>query len=334
MRTTKELLIKLFYIIIVINLSACFSEDVVKVTTIHLQEANVTGPINQSPIHLSEEAETPFFTVSPKFSYVQSEQINSYVSGHTPINSEGIFEVDTLFYENGAISYYQVPGANIYEYEGQNLSWNQSSVTAGFDFDARFTKAFAAFLGINYTSTNNQNLWGGNTGLSLLLTTNELGLRLDAGLFFQSIAYDAYTVEIVQTSNSEYVIFYHDIGESTHWDPFASLTINTSSPDWFVNFFLNLGFSQQTLVGFTPEDKDETYYHSDDLFFYEGETEIVQDLRGESTASYINVTPGLFFKVGRSSRILFGVRFYYDNGLDDSSKSNFILPILQADFMF
>ena len=65
MRFNKESIIKITCASMLLNLSACFSEDVVKVTTIHLQEANVTGPINQSPIHLSEEAETPFITVSP-----------------------------------------------------------------------------------------------------------------------------------------------------------------------------------------------------------------------------------------------------------------------------
>jgi len=176
------------------------------------------------------------------------------------------------------------------------------------------------------------------------MNANKIGLRLDAGLHIQEIAYDAYTVEIIQTANTEYVIFYHDLGKSTHWDPFINFTINTVSPNAFINFFLNVGYSQQTLVGFTPKDKDETYYGDYKFFYYEGYREIVEDLRGEATASYINLTPvplnstsyspGVFFRVGKSSRILLGVRFFFDNGLEDATASTFITPMLQVDFMF
>ena len=194
--------------------------------------------------------------------------------------------------------------------------------------------AFRKYGGINYSSTNNRNVWGGNLGLSGLLTTGKIGLRLDAGLHIQEISYDAYTVEIIQTGNNEYVVFYHDIGKSTHWDPFINLSINTVSPNAFINFFLNLGYCQQTLVGFTPEDKDETYYGDYKFFYYEGHREIVEDLRGEASASYLNLTPGVFFRVGKSCRILLGVRFYFDNGLDNATVSSFILPMMQVDFMF
>lgn len=331
-------IIKIFFKVILpiffIYFTACMSTESVTVTTIHLQEATVSGPINQAPIHLTKETDTPFFTVSPRFSYTNSQQVNAYVSGHTPVNSEGVFQVDTVFYTDGSISFNQANGANIYEYNGKNLNWDVASVTAGIDFDARITKNFAAFTGVNYSSTNNRNVWGGNVGLAVLMNTNSIGLRLDAGLHVQEIAYDAYTVEIIQTGNNEYVVFYHDLGKSTHWDPFLNLTINTVSPNAFVNFFLNLGYTQQTLVGFTPEDKDETYYGDYRIFYFEGHREIVEDLRGEATASYLNLTPGLFFRLGRSSRLLLGVRFYFDNGLDNSTTSSYVLPMMQLDFMF
>ena len=338
MKTCSVLIIKISFSLILIYLSACVNTKTTTVTTIHLQEATATGPINQSPVHLTEEAETPFFTVSPRFSYKTAEQINASMTGHTPVNSEGIFQVDTFYRNDGTISFYRAPGANEYEYEGQNLTWDIASITAGLDFDARITKSFAAFAGINYSSTNNKNVWGGSAGVALLLATNKLGLRLDLGMHIQSIAYDAYTVEIVQTTSSggtyEYVVFYHDLGRSTHWDPFVNLTFNTAFPKWFVNFFLNAGFSQQTLIGFTPEDKDVRYYYNYGIFGSDYDREVVEDLRGESTASYINLTPGIFFRVGKSSRVLIGVRFFFDNGLDNATASSFILPILQADFMF
>ena len=331
MKDLVKIIIKVSFLIFFIQLTACISKDTVTVTTIHLQEATVSGPINQAPIHLTKETDTPFFTVSPRFSYTNSQQVNTYVSGHTPVNSEGNFQVDTTFYQDGTISFQQTPGANIYEYESNNLTWDIASVTAGIDFDVRFTKNFAAFCGVNYSSTNGRSVWGGTAGLSVLMATSKIGLRLDAGLHIQEFAYDAYTVEIV---NYEYVFFYHDLGKSGHLDPFINLTINTTSPNAFINFFLNVGYSQQTIVGFTPQDKDETYYSNYNLFSYDRHREIVEDLRGEATASYLNLTPGLFFRLGQSSRLLLGVRIYFDNGLDNATASVFILPMMQVDFMF
>ena len=331
MKELIKIFTKVILSILFIQLTACVSKESVTVTTIHLQEATVSGPINQSPVHLTEETKTPFFTVSPRFSYTDSKQVNAYVSGHTPVNSNGVFQVDTFFHTDGSISFNQADEANIYEYDDKNLTWDVASITAGIDFDARFTKSFAAFAGVNYSSTNIRSVWGGTAGLSVLMATNKIGLRLDAGLHIQEIAYNAYTVEIV---NYEYVFFYHDLGKSGHLDPFINLTINSASPNAFINFFLNVGYSQQTIVGFTPQDKDETYYSHYNLFSYDRHREIVEDLRGEATASYLNLTPGLFFRLGQSSRILLGVRFYFDNGLEDASESSFILPMMQVDFTF
>jgi hypothetical protein len=338
MKAYRVLTAGLFFVINLILLTACTGSSSTTVTTIYLQEASAYGPINQAPVHLTEEAETPSFTVSPRFSYKPAQQITGSMSGHTPVNSEGNFQVDTTFYQDGTISFQQTPGANIYEYEGNNLTWDIASITAGFDFDARITKAFAAFAGVNYSSASNKNVWGGSLGLALLLATNKLGLRLDAGFHVQSIAYDAYTVENVQTTTSrgtyEYVVFYHDIGRETQWDPFINLTINSASPRWFVNFFLNIGYSEQTLVAFTPKDEDEEYYYNYGIFGSDYHHEIVEDLRGKGRAGYVNVTPGLFFRLGRSSRILVGARFFFETVLDDATESTFILPMIQADFMF
>ena len=79
MKKYKVLVFKIIISLLPICLSACVSTKTVSVTTIHLQEAAVTGPINQAPIHLSKESKTPFFTVSPRFSYKPSEQINAFI---------------------------------------------------------------------------------------------------------------------------------------------------------------------------------------------------------------------------------------------------------------
>lgn len=338
MKNFKRLILLVSLLIYNFLFAGCAGTSTTTITTIYQQEGSASGPVNQAPIHLTDEAQTPYFSVSPRFSYKSVQRVDAFMEGHTLVNSEGIFQVDTIFHSNGTISFRETPGANVYEYVGKNLTWDVATFTGGIDFDARLAKSFALFAGINYSSGNSKNVWGGNLGLAFLITTNNLGFRLDGGLNFQSMAYDAYTVEVVQTSSAsgtyEYVVFYHDIGTSTQWDPFINFTFNTALPNWFVNFFLNAGFSQQTLIGFTPETKDETLYHNYGIFGYDYHREIVEDKRGKCTASYLTLTPGVFFRIGKSGRILLGVRCFFDNGLRDATESTFILPMLQADFSF
>jgi hypothetical protein len=177
---------------------------------------------------------------------------------------------------------------------------------------------------------------GGNFGLGLYGSSKKgLAFRLDVGAHIQSIAYNAYTVETVEitgpSANEEYVIFYHDIDESSHFNPFINLTINSFNPEWILNFFINFGYSAQTLADFEPRDTDDDYY-DDYYFFYDSYREFVYDMRGESTIGLLHVTPGLTFNFSENYRLLIGSRFYFLSDFDSASTKTFILPMLQVDF--
>ena len=52
----------------------------------------------------------------------------------------------------------------------------------GLDVDIKITRSFALFGGVNYSSNNNQSLWGGNFGLGLFgVSKKGLAFRLDVG---------------------------------------------------------------------------------------------------------------------------------------------------------
>jgi hypothetical protein len=209
-------------------------------------------------------------------------------------------------------------------------------ITMGLDVDLKITRNFALFGGLNYTSANNKSLWGGNFGLGLFGASKKgFGFRIDIGAHLQSIYYDAYTVEDVVITGpgggENYVIFYHDKNESTHLNPFINLTINSCNPEWLVNFFMNFGFSGQTLVDFEPKDTDDDYY-DDGYYYYDSYREIVYDVRGSKTIGLFHITPGLTFYFGENSRILIGTRFYFITQFDEASPKSFILPMMQVDF--
>jgi hypothetical protein len=340
MKTRKKILviISAFFCIII---SGCAPvEKTTEYRTIYLQDIELFGSINQSHIHLADSTETPSVTFSPIFSYNTKTNLMDNISGHSPVNENGVFQIDTFYNNDGTINHFEkTPGANVNNYEGKNMNWNISSVTIGLDMDVKLFRNFALFGGFNYSSDNNKSLWGANLGLGLFgFTKDELGFRLDAGVHFQNIAYDAYTVEDVRitgpSNNEEYLIFYHDVDQSTHINPFINFTFNTAITDWPVNIFVNLGYSAQTLVDFEPRDKDErynsTYYHYP--YYEDTYIEVVYDQRGESTAGFIHFTPGLHFKFDQWIRLIVGTRFFFEIQLDDATTKTFVLPMLQVDF--
>jgi len=303
--------------------------------TLYLQEIEIQGPINQAPIHLTDSIETPSVIISPRFSVNTQKELNANTGGHSMVNADGIFQVDTSSFSSGTVKYTEAPGKNVHQFEGQNLNWNVSNFTAGIDFDFVLTRNFALFGGVSYSSQKSGGVWGGTAGLGLFGNGKNVSFRFDAGVHIQTIKYDAYTVANIKTENifggsDEYVVFYHDIDKSTNFDPFINLTINSANREWLLNFFLNAGYSIQSLYDFGPQTPDKRYYNF--LLIFPTGTAITEDFRGESTAGFINFTPGIYFNLDENSRVLLGVRFYFEMQLDNPSTSTFILPMIQADF--
>lgn len=316
-------------------ITGCSKKEIVK--TFYLQDVEVTGPINLSPVHITDTSDVPSFTISPRFSYNTQKQILGTVEGHSQVNAQGEFEYETIFNdEDGTVTYREVPGANNYAYEGRNLKWNTSAITAGFDIDMKLSQHFALFVGLNYSVQNNKSIWGYIAGLGFFSQKNGMGIRVDGGLHIQKIYYDAYTLVSV-TGGENYILFYHDKDKNAHVDPFVNITFNTAHKDWVTNIFINAGFSAQTLAGFEPEKPDTDFYLPVPPFLLPvniNRNVIVNDLRGESFASFVHFTPGIYFDVTEQSRILLGSRFYIETQIENADKNLFVIPFLQVDFIF
>jgi hypothetical protein len=84
--------------------------------------------------------------------------------GTPKVNEDGFYQVDTIYNGNGTITY-KKSNENRYQYQGQNLTWNFATVTAGLDFDFKLSGNFAIFCGVNYAGGNNKSLWGGSGGI-------------------------------------------------------------------------------------------------------------------------------------------------------------------------
>ena len=276
------------------------------VTKIYLQEVEVYGPINSSPVHITDSTKTGI-TISPRIAFNTKNTMTGKIDQHTLVNSKGVFQVDTVFNSDGSFYFQETPGANKYQFDGKNFTWYTSDVTASLDIDFKISKAFALFVGGNYVVIKQKSIWGGLVGIGFMGTGKDAAFRFDAGLSIQKIPYNAYTIVSVTNTGSSgtstYVADYYDISSKTHYNPFIAITVNSFNRDWLFNIFLNAGYRSQSLVNFTPEDQ---VYHNP---FYYGDVYITEDNRGEATAGIIDITPGLYFDFGDAGRVLLGAKF-------------------------
>ena len=289
-------------------LSGCTTIDIVE--TIRLHQAEVNGPVMPAPVHLTDRTDTPSFTISPRFSYNMNNQLTGEIS-----NIYGSYPEDSVF----------TPAEH-------SLIWNISEVNAGVDMDLPLSKNISFTFGLNYSSGANYSSWGGNIGLGLFGYKEGTAIRFDGGVQIHSMYYDVFSMVSVTTTTTypwgdpeveRYIGYYHDVNSSTHFDPYFNFTFNTALKDWPINFFINAGYVVQTLFSFEPRNSYTNYGYV---------THTTNDLRGETTAGFINFTPGIFVYMSESIRVLFGTRFYFVQNINRVDPKRFILPMIQMDF--
>ena len=306
--STMKQLLKYKKVLIVLGFSLIMYGCGTVEETLYLREAEVIGPLTPAPIHITDTTDIPSITISPTFSYNTQNNFTGSIAEFTTLSG-----LDTSF----------IPSDN-------SLTWNVATVNAGINFDLKLLRGFALTFGVNYSGQQNFDAWGGNFGIGFFSYSKGTAFRMDAGLQIHSMQYDAFTVsKIVVTDfwgdREEYISFYNDIGESTHFDPYVTLTFNTAYKNWPVNIFINGGYVVQTLFSFTPENP----YYVYPTFTYQK-----SDKRGSSTAGFIALTPGIYFNITDVTRMVAGCSFYIDTQISDANPNYFILPMMQVDFTF
>ena len=299
---------KNIYLIITTTICIILSGCTTVKDTLYLREAEVTGPIMPAPIHLTDNTDTPSFTISPRFFYNTQKNLYGNIEQYS-----SYYSLDSSF----------IPSEH-------SLMWDITALNAGIDMDLAISKVIALSFGINYSSKSNFSVWGGNFGIGFNTFNPGSAFRFDVGMQIHSMQYDAYTVvhRVVEDfwgNGESYTFFYRDVGESTHFDPYFNLTFNTAYKSWPVNIFFNAGYVIQTLFSFEPRTTYRYYPLTNTQY-------IKTDNRGSSTAGFINLTPGIFFYLGESSRILLGTRFYIETQISNADPQYFIMPMMQVDF--
>jgi hypothetical protein len=275
--------------------------------TIYLQNVEVQGPVSQPPIHVTTKSTgaksvylTPRLSINNKTS----------VSGSLSPQYWG-----------------QVPGA-LRDFRKKGLNWKLPRVQLGFDLDCALSDSKALMFGVSQQVIDQHSLWDGYAGIGFFGREENSAVRLDLGVQFQEISYDAATV-LERTTTPSWggswteTYFFLDTDKDTHLNLFATVTFNSIHDDWLANPFFQAGFSAQKLTDFSPRNsKEETGFY----------TYIRTDRRAESSAFWLDAVPGVYFNVGQSNRLLFGVRTAFQAGVENADPSVLFSPVLQFDW--
>ena len=297
--------------------------------TIYLQNVKVDGPIKTPPLNITKDKKDEQATISVGMSFNSARNVQGVVGEHTMVNSAGNFQVDTATIKGQRI-YYDA-GTNNYKYAGNNFQWHQSDFSIFVNSDFRLSSAFAFSFGLNYAVQNQVDLYGGNFGFGIYSESESAAMRLDFGLNWEQVLYDASSVVVTEVSgggnNSSSVAFYEDKDKRTSFTPYITLTYNSKFDNAPFNFFINIGYFTQSLINYSPSTPSQSYYSLNTTVY-------TVDKRGEAIAGFFNFMPGLYFYITDKSRINIGMRILKETQIESSSNSTYILPFFQFDVSF
>jgi hypothetical protein len=285
------------------TVTGCTFQDV-----IYLQNVEVQGPASQPPIH-----------VTAKDSGAKSVYLTPHVSVNTRTSLSGSLSPQY----SGRVPETQPA------FQRKGLKWNLPKVQFGFDLDYAFSDSKALMFGISQSVISQRSLWDGYAGIGFFGREENSAVRLDLGVQLQEVAYDAATV-LVRTETplwgkpSTQTCYYVDSDKDTHVNFFATVTFNSIHDDWLANLFFQAGLSTQKLTNYSPHNSVTL-----DPFL---NTHIESDQRAESSAFWLYAVPGVYLNVGKSNRLLLGLRISDQVGIENANPSVLFSPVLQFDW--
>ncbi len=300
--------------------------------TLYLQDVSMNGPISQPPVHITVNNTEEQLRISPHVSLRPSgnRAVTGVLEGHSMVDARGQYQVDTIINSDNTVSFRERTGANNFSFTGENLRWRMPLTFLGVDVDYSFSRHWALSAGVSYSSVDGQGLWGYRVGLGLFSEGVSSSIRLDAGIQWQELVYEASTVVVKAPdppSSGGEVGFFRDRGKSSPLDVYGAFTFNTKE-DWAANIFLQVAFSKQSLAKFKPSIPE--YYGVFPLIV---PAAVVHDMRAEFSSTCVVITPGVYVDLATSTRALLGIRFNIQTEIKESSPGNILVPFFQVDWI-
>lgn len=265
----------------------------------YLLRADVDGPASQVPIHLTKSLQNDNINLSMR----ASGNTLQHIEGNVSRRNKNIY-TDSL-------------------YSGNNLGWDVSKFSFNIDADIKLGRNVALFGGFDISQTSKDYLVGGNFGLGFVGGDSLNAIRFDAGMKFQSMRVKGfyYAEGEVLPFNLDFNFIALVDKEDSRFNPFFSLTYNSTHKDWFVNPFFQLGYLRQDLFNIDVGREGGLFLVSDDIVL-------------NSSISILSFSPGINLALGKNQNLLAGIRYFYLTSINDLENNSMFLPFAQIDFRF
>ena len=307
--------------------------------TFYLQNLEVNGPVTQPPIYVTREPRENEIHVIPRISIPMQKRIDGRIEGHSAVDNNGVFYVDTVYRQDNGV-YFQDPGnVNVHPFTGSNLQWEIPSASIGLDVDIGFSRKTSLAVGATHSSNSGTGIWAYRAGLGFRdrQPGKSIGYRVDLGWMWQEHIYEATTLvtERPLSNSASTAVFYRDREKKTDGHFYGALTLNSVKPEWPINIFFQAGITKQSVTNVKPlTPRSEPWILPPFFLVIPDQSNIIRDLRGEFSATLVHITPGAYFQLSETACVVFGLRISFETGLDRPSPGTIISPVLQLDWEF
>jgi hypothetical protein len=283
--------------------------------TTNLQSVSLTGPLHQPAIHLNRTADDPGLRISPWLTAYAQPEWNSRISGHTMVNSAGVYQVDSTVSSSGT-QYYENP-SNQYYYKGQNFKWQLPGVSAGVGFDLDLTRSLSVILGLGMSTVEAGAFWSAQAGVGYSFGNERFAGRVEGVFTWETIGSVAQYVRRTHyfSSNRTEVEFFSVEDRRTRSGNYVALTLQSTDRDFA--FFAQGAFGFQEVASLLLQSSSNT---SDDDYI--------------KKFGFVSLTPGVAYRVGANERLIAGVRFTSNTEIEEADNTFLIAPLVQLEISF
>jgi hypothetical protein len=281
-------------------------------STTYLQNLTTEGPFFQPPVQMTHDT-SQSITLRPSISILSPRTSDGRLSGHTQVNSNGLYYVDTIK-TTTPYSYQEPNGVNTYKFGGTNFHWNLPNVLYGLTLDVPFSSDAAVSFGGNYASLNGEPYWQAYGMISVFSISNKYNVvRFDVGAEWQNLKYDAEFVRTTTTFSGYSTVEFAELRQNeTQTNYFTALTLNSASDNSRIHLFLQAAAVRQMLFSISDMTGSESYLNS--------------EYRGQFLYSF---STGLSVQLADHLDVVFGVHFVWN--VSTETTRTMIQPLLQFD---
>jgi len=260
---------------------------------VFLEEASITAPITRPPVFFAPDSSETVQLVG-HFAFARPSTMNGKITEHVS----------------------SAPGVD-------NLHWKVPEFTGGIAADIRISEHLSWTAGLDYSSTSALGLVGGVSGLAFHNVKENLGIWFGFGVMLHPISYDSRLLVVTTTNvwdrQSVDSSFFHDRGESSAFDFYIGLTVETRFSRFPVNGFLNLMLARETILSHGVSQYDELHPSS--------------GVHLGADASYrtlvVAASPGLSLRITDQFDLICGVGFHFSTDVEGLFSNPLATPFVQ-----